>query len=184
MVLMLSMLFKPKSNIINMEELPMDELKVKIKESIKKKLENPDISAAEIKTLAEAYTELTKNDYIKELWSNPMFGQGFGGCTPPDTSKTNFYPIKIISNNPYDEIANIIKKWCEANYYSDFVVTIGFDKFGAGAQEETSTEFLEFDGNAAEFIWLNDWWEGQKDIYLVGFRSLDAIKVYGFPEKE
>jgi len=84
-VLMLGLLFKSKN--IDMEELPMDELKAKIKESIEKKLENPDISASDIKTLAEAYAELTKNDYIKELWSNPMFGQGFGGCTPTDTSK-------------------------------------------------------------------------------------------------
>ena len=84
-VLLLGLLFKPEN--INMEELPMDELKTKIKESIEKKLENSDISASDIKILAEAYAELTKNDYIKELWSNPMFGQGFGGYTPPDTSK-------------------------------------------------------------------------------------------------
>lgn len=84
-VLLLGLLFKPEN--INMEELPMDELKTKIKESIEKKLENPDISASDIKILAEAYAELTKNDYIKELWSKPMFGSGFGGYTPPDTSK-------------------------------------------------------------------------------------------------
>lgn len=84
-VLMLGLLFKSEN--IDMEELPMDELKVKIQESIEKKLESPDISASEIKILAEAYAELTKNDYIKELWSNPMFGQGFGGYTPPNTSK-------------------------------------------------------------------------------------------------
>jgi hypothetical protein len=84
-VLLLGLLFKSEN--INMEELPMDGLKAKIKESIEKKLENPDISASDIKILAEAYAELTKNDYIKELWSNPMFGPGFGGYIPPDLSK-------------------------------------------------------------------------------------------------
>lgn len=82
--------------------------------------------------------------------------------------------IKITPKNPYDEIAVIVKCWCEVNYYTDFIVTISLDG-------EETTEFLEFDGNVAEFIWLNDWWEGQTDIYLVGFRPLDAIKVYGFP---
>ena len=88
-VLLLGLLFKPEN--INMEELPMDELRAKIKESIEKKLENPDISTSDIKILAEAYAELTKNDYIKELWSQPMFGQGFGGYAPPD--KTGNYTL-------------------------------------------------------------------------------------------
>ena len=80
-VLLLSILFKPEKTKIITEGLTVDELKAKIKESIEKKLENPDISAEEIKTLAEAYNELTKNDYIKDLWSNSgtMLGQGFGG---------------------------------------------------------------------------------------------------------
>lgn len=61
-VLMLGLLFKSEN--IDMEELPMDELKAKIQESIEKKLENPDISASDIKILAEAYA----NDKAAEFW--------------------------------------------------------------------------------------------------------------------
>ena len=64
-------------------------------------------------------------------------------------------PVKITSNNPYTEIAQIIEKWCEQNFYDSFVVTISRDG-------EIITEYLELDGNSVDFVWEHDWYEGEK----------------------
>lgn len=82
--------------------------------------------------------------------------------------------IKIVSEDPYTEIANIIDEWCKKNYYGSFVVTISRDG-------QIITEYLEFDGSSFGFIWENDWWEGEKEIYLLGFMPMLQLRVYGAP---
>lgn len=53
--------------------------------TITEKLENPKTTAYDIKNLAIAYSELTKNDHMKEL--TEKFGQysGFNGPSPIPT---------------------------------------------------------------------------------------------------
>ncbi len=86
-------------------------------------------------------------------------------------------PIKI-SGNPYNEIVRIILAWCELNCYCDFAVTISSDG-------RIITEFLELAGfSGIEFIWKNDWWEGEKEIYLLGFMPFDDLRIYGIPGKK
>lgn len=51
--------------------------------TIKERLANPDISAEEIKTLAEAYAELSKNDWMKEFAAKTSGFSGFGGPAKP-----------------------------------------------------------------------------------------------------
>lgn len=81
-------------------------------------------------------------------------------------------PIRIKSKDPYTEIANIINAWCEKNFYDSFVVTISRDG-------QIITEYLEFDGGDFDFIWENDWYEGEKDIVLIGFMPMQQLRVYG-----
>lgn len=57
-------------------------LREKIEQRMKELLEKPDISAMELKYLAEGYAELNKNDWMKALTNNPYFmssSSGFGG---------------------------------------------------------------------------------------------------------
>lgn len=75
---------------------------------------------------------------------------------------------------PYEEIADVISDWCETHGYEDFLVTIDLDG-------DLITEVLEFDGNKCEFVWSMDWWEGEKNVSLVGFRPIRDIKFYGPP---
>lgn len=84
-------------------------------------------------------------------------------------------PIKIESKDPYTEIANIIDKWCKKNFYDSFVVTISRDG-------QIITEYLELDGMSLDFIWENDWYEGEKDIVLIGFMPMQQLRVYGAGE--
>lgn len=77
--------------------------------------------------------------------------------------------------NPYNDICIPIEEWCQKNYYTDFLVTIKVDDF-------KYTEYLEFNGNTMQFEWLNDWWEGEKDIRLLGFIPIDRINIQNYPD--
>lgn len=86
-------------------------------------------------------------------------------------------PIKITSDDPYEEVAKIIEGWCEMHYYGSAIVTLSIDRL-------ETTEYLEFNGSEMTFIWENDWWEGEKDVYLLGFQMLKDLRFVGFPELE
>lgn len=61
-------------------KINVEELKNKFKETIEKKLSNPDITPKEIQELACAYSELTKNDWMRDFAKNTSgFSTGFGG---------------------------------------------------------------------------------------------------------
>lgn|GEM_PF-6769557 len=84
-------------------------------------------------------------------------------------------PIGIkIEGDPYKEVADIVDKWCQQNYYSSALVTLSIDG-------RKTTELLSLNGYLMEFEWDNDWWEGEKDIVLLGFEMLDNIQFYGYP---
>lgn len=76
---------------------------------------------------------------------------------------------------PYDEIASIIEKWCAKNFWDAFIVTLSLDG-------EESTEILEIDGCGNSFVWVSDWWEGQKNIELLGFMPISKISLYNAKE--
>lgn len=84
-------------------------------------------------------------------------------------------PVKIKADDPYTEIAKIIEEWCKHNIYDSFVVTIS-------RNGEIITEYLELDGSSIDFIWEMDWWEGKKEIYLLGFMPMCQLRVYGAGE--
>ena len=44
------------------------EIKGNIMELIEEKLKDPNITAGDIRELAVAYSELTKNDFLKDMW--------------------------------------------------------------------------------------------------------------------
>lgn len=54
---------------------------------IHEKLSNPNITAAEIETLARAYAELTKNNWMKEVFDRTST-LGFGGPSVPNDTAT------------------------------------------------------------------------------------------------
>ena len=61
-------------------------LREEFEKTIHERLANPNLSALELKTLAEAYSELHKNDYMKDLLDKTSGFTGFGSpypSTPP-----------------------------------------------------------------------------------------------------
>ena len=73
---------------------------------------------------------------------------------------------------PYDEIMKPIRTWAKDHYYTDFIASILADG-------EELTELIMCED--LDLIWLNDWWEGQKEVKLLGFKPIDAIRVRGIP---
>lgn len=59
-----------------------DEIKENILELIEEKLKDPNISASDIHELAMAHAELTKNDFLKEMWDKTS---ECGMVAPPET---------------------------------------------------------------------------------------------------
>ena len=86
-------------------------------------------------------------------------------------------PKKIESNDPYTEIADIIKAWCEKNCWEDLVVTISING-------NEITECISFNAEKMDFIWESDWWEGEEDVQLLGFLPIDNIRIYGYPPND
>lgn len=82
--------------------------------------------------------------------------------------------IKVQGDNPYTEIANIIDDWCKKNYYESAFVTLSLNG-------RVTTEYLSFNGN---FEWDMDWWEGERDVVLIGFRMRHDAVFYGYPNSE
>lgn len=81
-----------------------------------------------------------------------------------------------MNETPYESILRPIEEWCKKNGYFDFLVTILLDG-------NETTQVLEFDGNVADFVWLNDWWEGEKDVKLLGFSPIGDIRLHNYPCK-
>lgn len=74
-----------------------------------------------------------------------------------------------------EEIIATIDRWCQENYYTDFLVTLSLDG-------EVTTEYL--DSDFTEFLWLNDWDEGQKEVKLLGFAPVDTFVLRGAPKNK
>lgn len=81
---------------------------------------------------------------------------------------------------PYDSIAETIDKWCQENYYDDFLVTLRLN--GKLCVEYLIYETGDPDRPDPYWLWDSDWWEGQKNTELVGFVAAHSIFVTGTPD--
>ena len=77
-----------------------------------------------------------------------------------------------MADTPYDTIAEPIVAWCEEHGYTDILVTIWIN-------DHEQTELLEFDLTVPGLlVWRSDWWEGEKDVRLLGFAPLSEIHIH------
>lgn len=81
-----------------------------------------------------------------------------------------------MSETPYETVSRPIEEWCKENYYTDFLVTIQIDG-------RETTEVLGFNGDIVDFVWLSDWWEGEKNVKLLGFSPIDDISLHNYPRR-
>ena len=72
-------------------------------------------------------------------------------------------------NNPYEDIARCAALDLKA--YETLIVRIRID----GVEYN---EILEFNGNDLSWCWLNDWYEGQRNVEYIGRIGLSEVKVH------
>ena len=73
---------------------------------------------------------------------------------------------------PYEDVMDKVQAWADIYGYDDFLVTIDL----AG---HVVTELLICDNG--DLDWINDWWEGEQPVRLLGFMPIGKIQVYGVP---
>ena len=79
--------------------------------------------------------------------------------------------IKIVSIDPYDTVADLIEEDCTARgYYSNYVVRVKTDGY-------EHTVYVEFNGMDLRWEWAYDWWEGEEDVWLLGFCPIDEVEL-------
>ena len=61
----------------------------------------------------------------------------------------------------------------------DYIVrmTAWYDFEPKSHQGQLFNEILEYDGNSDSYAWLNDWYEGQQNINVIGFIAVSEINV-------
>lgn len=88
----------------------------------------------------------------------------------------NFLPRYKPKENPYDELWTKDRKnelfdlLERQEMYQDYIVCIEIDG-------STINEILQYDGNEGIFVWESDWWEGEKNVFLIGFQAVDDIDI-------
>ena len=82
-----------------------------------------------------------------------------------------------IGGDPYEQIGDIVDAWAKENIYTDMIVTVAVNG-------EIKTEYLglNVDGRGFNWVWEYDWYEGERDVRLLGFRPLDLVHCYGLPK--
>ena len=69
---------------------------------------------------------------------------------------------------PYDIVADILTEWCYKNYFTDMIIQLKLDGI---------TENIIVTWEDTDCVFEYDWWEGQRDIELVGFMDIHDVKV-------
>lgn len=68
-------------------------------------------------------------------------------------------------------------KWLDEQPIDDKIVRIRY-KYSIDREWTYSNEVLEFCDS--DYVWLNDWWEGQEEVEILGCISLDNVEVPEF----
>lgn len=84
-----------------------------------------------------------------------------------ERSEKCMFPISI-------EKFNQILDNNSSNPYEDLIVTLKY-KYDWETDYIIENQFLEYDGNVDNYIWLHDWDEGQTDVTVLGFIPVSEV---------
>lgn len=87
--------------------------------------------------------------------------------------------MDLLYRGDYDEICNWLYDKLDAlhshGHGSEFIVKLLYCYTGEKVWTE-SNEVLWFDSKD-NMVWLNDWWEGQQNILLLGYMPVEDIEL-------
>lgn len=67
------------------------------------------------------------------------------------------------------------------DYYEDVIVEIAY-KYDWENEYTIENQYLEYDGNVGDWVWLHDWDEGQQNVEVLGYirmQDVDIPKIEG-----
>ena len=75
----------------------------------------------------------------------------------------------------YDAVGKYVEEYLNRNCWDDLIVEleISYD----GKDWDRIKEIVCPTNNCRELKWLNDWWEGQRYINIIGMANIDEIDV-------
>lgn len=75
------------------------------------------------------------------------------------------------------ELFKAIEQDCwKRECYDDYLVRVRY-KYKWETEWTYGNEYLEFNGNDFDWVWLKDWNEGQEDVEFLGFIAVDDVDV-------
>lgn len=59
---------------------------------------------------------------------------------------------------------------------TDYIVCLKY-KYDWEKEYTIENEYLQYDGNHDDWVWLHDWNEGQTDVEVLGYIDIDELEV-------
>lgn len=77
----------------------------------------------------------------------------------------------------YEAVEEYVDRYCQLNGYQDVIVSIAtsYD----GKEYNLFNEIVFPDNNCVSFTFLNDWWEGEKFIKILGIKGVNELTIVG-----
>lgn len=95
----------------------------------------------------------------------------------------NGFPMVVVldeGEDAYEEVYKAIEKYIkpdDAISLDSYYVTLELISNG---MSNTYTELIRYDFDIDDYVWDNDWWEGEYTIIIHGLADIDTIHFYGF----
>ena len=74
-----------------------------------------------------------------------------------------------------DELFKILDK--PTTVHQDYIVKLKY-KYSFEERYTIDNEILEYDGHEGEYMWLNDWNEGQDDVEVLGYIAVQDVQIF------
>lgn len=73
-----------------------------------------------------------------------------------------------------DELFEILNK--STTIHQDYIVKLKY-RYSFEEQYTIENQILEYDGSENEYIWLDDWNEGQDDVEVLGYIAVQDVQI-------
>lgn len=74
-----------------------------------------------------------------------------------------------------DELFEILNK--PTTIHQDYIVKLMY-KYSFETKYTIENQILEYDGSENEYVWLDDWNEGQDDVKVLGYIAVQDVQIF------
>ena len=74
-----------------------------------------------------------------------------------------------------DELFGILNK--PTTIHQDYIVKLMY-KYSFETKYTIENQILEYDGSENEYVWLDDWNEGQDDVKVLGYIAVQDVQIF------